>query len=67
MTSEEFLINSLHLISVIKNNLSINRFNSYLADIKLFHIRSFNVFDLYKWLALCNQYYKIHHFADDTN
>ena len=66
------LINSLNLISHIENNVSINGYDSNLADV-IFGVPQGSVLGLLLFLVYINdlnqalKFCKVHHFADDTN
>ena len=66
------LINSLNLISHIENNVSINGYDSNLADV-IFDVPQGSVLGLLLFLVYINdlnqalKFCKVHHFADDTN
>ena len=66
------LISSLNLISHIENNVSINGYDSNLADV-IFDVPQASVLGLLLFLVYINdlnqalKFCKVHHFADDTN
>ena len=65
-------MNGLNLISQIENNVSINGYDSNLADVK-FDVPQGSVLGLLLFLVHINdlnqalKFFKVHHFADDTN
>ena len=65
-------MNGLNLISQIENNVSINGYDSNLADVK-FGVSQGSVLGPLLFLIYVNdlkqalKFCKVHHFADDTN